>query len=106
MLYRTRVALAIKGCRVEPGTEIDLTQEAAARYGDDLTEVTGESVAPAPEETVDVPLEEMSHAELKDKAKALGLPVGGSKADLIERITLAPAPEEAVDEEELVEDDK
>lgn len=101
MLYKTNVALAIKGNRVEPGTEVELTPEAAARYGDDLSPATGEPVEPEVE-VEEVPLEEMTLDQLKAKAKALGLKATGSKADLIERISLAPEVE--VEDEDLSED--
>ena len=49
------------------------------------------------EESVDDP-NEMSLAQLKERAKALGLSATGSKADLIERITLNSGTPEAGEE--------
>lgn len=100
--YITKVALAIMGDRIEPGTEVELSAEDIAHLDPaDIVLLDGavkEAPAPAPE----APVDELSHAELKEKAKALGLSASGSKADLQERITLhladAPAPEAPVDE--------
>lgn len=87
--YTTNVALSIKGDRVEKGTVIELSVEDAARLDPaDITpaEEVIEEVIEAPAEA---PLEDLSLAELKDRAKALGLSTSGSKADLQERIALA-----------------
>jgi len=108
MLYRTNVALQIRGDRVEKGTEIELSREEARVF--DPADITALADIPAPEEEAvePVPLEEMTLAQLKERAKELGLSASGSKADIDERIRLhlegAPAPEEeAVEEEELSE---
>ena len=87
--YRTNVALSLKGDRVERGTEIELSAEEAARL--DPADISPMSDIPAPEPEpvpTDKPLAEMSAAELKERAKELGLSVSGSKADLLERIEL------------------
>lgn len=61
--------------------------------GADVPSTLNRDVAPAePEETVEVTeeivlLEDLSKGQLKDLAKEKGLPVGGTKADLIERLT-------------------
>lgn len=100
--FITQVALSIKGERVEKGTEIELTAEEAAHLDpNDYAPVEDAPVeeAPAPAE---VPTEELSLAELKERAKALGLSASGSKADLQERIALhETAPAEVPTEEEI-----
>lgn len=90
-LYRTAVALSIKGDRVEPGTEIELTAEDAAMFDPADIVLVSETESDEPEEEeeeAEVALSEMNHAQLKAKAEELGLSKAGSKADLEERITL------------------
>ena len=100
-LYRTNVALSIKGDRIERGSEIELSAEEAASLDPaDISLIDG-APAPEAEDTVEVPLEEMSLSQLKERAKELELSTAGSKADLQERIALhlaAPAPEAEEDE--------
>lgn len=95
--YITNVALSIKGDRIEKGTELELTAEDVAHLDPvDVTAVDGASAPAVEEPAPDVPLEEMSQALLKERAKELGLSAAGSKADLQERIMLhltGPAPE-------------
>lgn len=100
--YRTNVALSIKGDRVEKNTEIELSTEDAAMYDPaDLVRVDGVEEAPVPEEpSIDDP-KDMSLAQLRERAGALGLSTAGSKADLIERITLKPGePDTSTDGDE------
>lgn len=87
--YRTNAALAIKGDRIERGEEIQLSEKEAARYGDDLTPV--EAIPEEPAKEPEKPIEEMSYAELKAKAKELGLSASGTMADILERIQLHQA---------------
>lgn len=87
MMYKTTCAIVIKGDRVEKGKVVDLSLEEATRLGTDVVPVEAEIKA-EPEPTPEKPLEEMNHAELKEKAKELGLKQSGSIADLRERITL------------------
>lgn len=85
-LYRVLNPIA-HGGRVERGTEIELTDEQAANYGENYVElVTAKASA---EEVEAKPVEKMTVAELRIKAEELGLDATGSKADLVERITLA-----------------
>lgn len=89
MFYRTNVALSFKGDRVAKGAQIELSEEEAKVF--DPADITPVDSIPAPEpETVlaDIPLEEMSASELKERAKELNLSTSGSKADVLERITL------------------
>lgn len=84
----TNVALAVKGDRIEKGTEIELTLEEAANFDPaDITPVEA-VVAEPKEEEVQVSIEEMTLDQLKAKAASLGLSTSGTKADLRERIEL------------------
>lgn len=88
-LYRTKVALSIKGERIERNTEVELRDEDVAHL--DPSDIERVSDAPAAEAAADqkpVSIEEMTGAQLKEKAKELGLKTSGSVADLRERITL------------------
>lgn len=87
--YKTIVALSIKGDRVEPNTEVELTYNEVSRFDTNdisLVAETTEIETPAEPEP---PVEKMNLEQLKSKAKALGLPATGSKADILERISLA-----------------
>jgi hypothetical protein len=86
--YRTNVALSLKGDRIERGAEIELSAEEVAQL--DPADISPVDAAPAPSEEApaEVPLEEMSQAQLKARAKELGLSQSGSNADLRERIML------------------
>lgn len=87
MLYKTNYPVAIRLDRIEKGQEIELTEEEAFNLGDAVSLVTGPAPEPvaAPEKAV----ADMSLSELKAKAAELGLSASGSKADLVDRITLA-----------------
>jgi hypothetical protein len=87
MLYKTTCAVVLKGDRIEKGKVVDLSLEEATRLGTDVVPVEAETKA-EPVPTPEKPLEEMNHAELKEKAKELNLKQSGSIADLRERITL------------------
>lgn len=86
MKYKILLPIAYGG-RIEKGTVCELPEDVAKAYGP-------EYVVPADtHDTVDVELDEtpvadMTLMQLRDKAEALGLSKGGSKTDLIERITL------------------
>lgn len=97
-VYRTIVALSIKGDRVEKGTEIELSPEDVAHLDPaDITLASDAENQSGADAAQAVPVEEMSHAELKEHAKTLGLAASGSKADLLERIQLH-VPEAAEDQ--------
>lgn len=87
MIYKTVCAISYKGDRVRPGTEVDLTAEEAANYGTSVVVVDEPIPEPTPEP--EKAIDDMTAAELKDKAAAMGLATNGSKADLLERIKLA-----------------
>ena len=87
-LYRTNAALSVRGDRVERGAEIELSDAEVANL--DPADLSLASGTPS---TVDeapgvVALEDMTHTQLKEYAKELGLGASGSKADLQERIAL------------------
>lgn len=86
MLYKTMRAIIFRGDRVEKGREIDLSEEDAARLGDDVTPAVADAAPAEPEP--EVALEDMTLKQLKAKAEALGLSTEGTKADLLERIKL------------------
>jgi hypothetical protein len=71
MLYKTLVAMAHLGSRVEADQVLDLTEEQAFNYADAV-----------------VVNDEQTKEQLQATAAALGLSTAGSKADLLERISL------------------
>lgn len=96
--YKVLHPIALSGRR-ERGDIVEISDSQAPSYvGPGLVEeYTGE--AEPVNEPAEVPLEEMDAAQLKERAKELGLPVSGSKADLLERITLHLEGDEEGDEE-------
>lgn len=77
--------------RVERGEVIEMTEDYVAAFGPEYV-VPVDSVSAEDADTTvgeEKALKEMTLKELRDKAKSLDLPSGGSKADLIERIELA-----------------
>ncbi len=86
MLYTTKFPMAIKGTRVEAGVEVELTEEDFGQFDrNDFEAVASKDV---PEEVEIVPVDKMTGPQLKAKAEELGLPTTGTKADLLERISL------------------
>lgn len=84
--YKVLRPLGISG-RVEKGQVVYLTaHEAKAYAAEDLAPYEGEDEVRTGED--ERTLDELSLAELKEKAKALGLKTSGSKSDLVERIQL------------------
>jgi len=77
------------GGRQEKGTILEIEESYAEAIGSDFVVEVGKDEVASSEAGSETSVDEMSLAELKDKAKELKLPVGGSKADLIERIKLA-----------------
>jgi hypothetical protein len=107
MRYITNVALHIRGDRFEKGSEIELSAEEAKAF--DPADVTAIDAIPGPEPEpvlADIPLEEMTLADLKARAKELGLSASGSKADIEERIRLQLDGSDGTEEEELPEDNQ
>ena len=76
------------GGRVERGEVILLTESEALNFGANVSPVISEKVEVKVEE---VSIEKLSLLELRAKAKELDLSTSGSKADLIERISLSLA---------------
>lgn len=116
--------MIIKGDQVKPGQEVELTSDEARAFDpSDLSPSDGSHVPSGKEEydlatgkrvnnepeppkldpVAEKPLEEMNQKELQAKAKELNLSTSGSKADLMERITLHQAEHDIVvdDEQEL-----
>lgn len=103
MLYKTKVAMIVRGDRIEKGVEIDLTPDEVAGFDPSDITALSEIVEPEPEPSLaDKPIEEMTLADLKVRAKELGLSASGSKAEIEERIRLhldgAPETEEELSE--------
>jgi hypothetical protein len=104
MLYKANVPMILKSDYLKKGQQFEATEEEMAHYDSaDFSPVDLTPAAP-PQPAVEVPLEEMNKDQLQAKAKELGLSVGGSKADLLERITLHLATEAVVVEEEVLPD--
>lgn len=77
--------------RREKGEVVKLTDEEASAYSSEYIELVTPVVVKEVEEIAleNKPLETLKFAELKELAVKLGLDANGSKADLLERITLA-----------------
>lgn len=88
MLYRTKVALAIRGDRIEKGKEIDLTAEEAAQLDPEDIEAVSDAPQDVEEESEPIALDDMTLAQLREEAKELGLSTEGTKAAILERIKL------------------
>lgn len=96
--YKTLCAIAYGG-RIEKGSIVELPEDVARAYGagyvelvDDASEV--DHVVPQTN------IADMSLLELRAEAKRLGLRDNGSKADLIERLTLHATEQKAETETE------
>jgi len=103
--YKTLAAIAYGG-RIEKGSIVELPEEVAAAFGPEYVQPFSGAV---PEDnadtTADKALDELSLAELKAKAKELGLSTSGSKADLAERIQLHVEADARANEETDTETD-
>lgn len=79
------------GGRQEPGAIIDMTEGYVASFGPEYVVPANSAEAETADATTgeEKELSDMTVGELREKAKSLDLPSGGSKADLIERIELA-----------------
>ncbi len=75
------------GGRLERGETVEMTDEEASAFAPGMLKSAG-TVAPKADEEV-VAVADMNLTQLRAKAKELELDASGSKADLIERITLA-----------------
>lgn len=95
--YKVLRPLGISG-RVEKGQVVYLTEQEAKAYDPaDLIPYEDEAeVRTGEDERV---LDELSLAELKEKAKTLGLKTSGSKSDLVERIQLKEEGSDTSDED-------
>jgi ribosome biogenesis protein Nip4 len=104
MQYKANCAIAFQGDRVERGAIVDMTKAEAQRYGDDLVPFVDQVEAEAV--VKDVPIEEMTYAQLQARAKELDLSASGSKADLEERIRLHLEGTDSTEEELEVDDNE
>mgnify|MGYP003402565881 CR=1 FL=1 len=77
------------GGRQEKGAVIEIDEAYAKAIGSEYVVEADKGEVATDTTVVEKPVDKMSLAELKDKAKQLKLPATGSKADLIERINLA-----------------
>lgn len=99
--YKVLHPIAYSGRR-ERGQVVEIPDADAASYLKPGLVEPYEGNAEPVNEPAEAPLEEMTAEELKAKAKELGLPTSGSKADLKERIELhlaGPDEEESDDED-------
>lgn len=92
MLYKTTCAIVYKGERVDRGSVVEMSEKVAANFGGDVVKHNGEEEVVAEEATVEVKdIKDMSKDELVAEAEARGISTSGSKAALIDRITLHDA---------------
>lgn len=77
------------GQRYEKGETVFLTDDEAKAWGSDYVQPIVEKQESTLEEQVETDLKKLSKDDLIEKCKELELPTNGSKADLIERITLS-----------------
>ena len=77
----------------EDSTEDEVAEEATEEAAEEEEEPPAEEESEEESESAEAPseaeLKKMKKAELVDVAKSMGLTTGGTKADLIERITKA-----------------
>lgn len=84
--YKTLCAIAYGG-RIEKGSIVELPDDVAKAYGEGYVEPVDDT-AEVDHVVADKAIDDMSLLELRAKAEELGLKTAGSKADLIERLTL------------------
>ena len=87
MRYQALQAVIVRGDRIEKGQEVDIDPSLASSIGV-LYLVPVEAVKEK-QEVEAKPLSDMTRLELIEEAKRLGLPTNGTKAELLERLTLA-----------------
>ena len=76
------------GDRIEAGEVVEMSDDIAKAFGPAYVELYEEVEEVEVVEEEEKSLEEMSKKELQAKAEELGLATDGSKADLIERLTI------------------
>lgn len=84
--YKTLCAIAYGG-RIEKGSIVELPDDVAKAYGAGYVEPVDDT-AEVDHVVAEKAIDDMSLLELRAKAEELGLKTAGSKADLIERLTL------------------
>jgi len=93
-LYKAECAFSNQGTRVEKNETLELDENFAKGLGVDVSEVIDSVEKKEEVQTESAPIGDFSLSELRAKADELGLSKGGSKADLIERISLAQTPDD------------
>jgi len=99
--YKTLCAIAYGG-RIEKGSIVELPDDVAKAYGREYV-VPADDADEVDHVVENKSIDDMSLLELKSKAEELGLKTSGSKADLIERLTLHTEQQTAETETEETE---
>lgn len=99
--FKTLCAIAYGG-RIEKGSIVELPDDVAKAYGAGYVELVDDT-AEVDHVVADKAIDDMSLLELRAKAEELGLKTAGSKADLIERLTLHTEQQTAETETEETE---
>lgn len=102
--YKVLHPIALGGRR-ERGEVIDMSVEVAEAFGEKYVELYEEADEAEVEESTPEVSMNMSHDELKEEARKRELSVSGTKADLVERITLHDSEEETEEDAEESESD-
>ncbi len=82
--YKVQYAVDFHGDRLDPKSQVDLTEDEASALGDAVAPVKAPAGVPIEKET-----DELSVPELRARCRELGLPSDGSKADMLDRIRLS-----------------
>lgn len=101
--YKTLCAIAYGG-RIEKGSIVELPDDVAKAYGAGYVEPVDDT-AEVDHVVAEKAIDDMSLLELRAKAEELGLKTAGSKADLIERLTLHTEQQTAETETEETTDE-
>ena len=101
--YKTLCAIEYGG-RIEKGSIVELPDDVAKAYGAGYVEPVDDT-AEVDHVVAEKAIDDMSLLELRAKAEELGLKTTGSKADLIERLTLHTEQQTAETETEETNDD-
>lgn len=87
-LYKVLNPIGYSG-RVERGEVIEMADDVAANYGPEYVELFSTVEEKAIEDDTETDVTKLTVAQLRIKAEEMGLATTGTKADLIERITLS-----------------
>lgn len=100
--YKTLCAIAYGG-RIEKGSIVELPDDVAKAYGREYV-VPADDADEVDHVVENKSIDDMSLLELKSKAEELGLKTSGSKADLVERLTLHTEQKAETETEETNDD--